>query len=167
MAESKIVPEELFRLFQEIVHAYTERNERIFPEMLNAEIEKRTDQSAPMLSLLETHVLDLIGRNKDIKAIDISSCLGITRGGISKIITRLSKKGYLETQEKMNNKKEVTLKLTPLGKVAFDAHEQLHNKMKMVWQNTFEQYSDNDKAVLDRFAKDALLVFRTTSASSK
>ncbi|MCB8815312.1 MarR family transcriptional regulator [Desulfosporosinus shakirovi] len=81
------------------------------------------------ITLTECHVIDCIERNPLINAIGISQKMNITKGGISKISSKLLKKKLIKIYRQEGNKKEIFYLLTPLGREVFLVHERLHEKL--------------------------------------
>lgn len=72
----------------------------------------------------EAHILEIIGDTKAITATDIARNLGITKGAISQVITKLFKKGLLRKENNINNAKSQGLHLTFNGQKVLAAHEE-------------------------------------------
>ncbi len=90
----------------------------------------------------EMHCIDNIGQLECPNVTKISKQMEMTKGGISKIISKLQKKGLIETYNNGENKKEKYFKLTLEGQKIFDAHKKLHQ----AWYNKEIQYFKNFKA---------------------
>ena len=75
----------------------------------------------------------------------------MTRSAISKITKKLIKKGFIESYQKPDNKKEIYFRLTEQGKVIHKVHEELH-----------KEFQERDKAVFDQVTEeqfDSMLSF--------
>ncbi|MBN2298876.1 MAG: MarR family transcriptional regulator [Deltaproteobacteria bacterium] len=77
----------------------------------------------------EIHTIDAIGRKRDINVTALAKILGITKGAVSQMISRLGKKGLVIRQKQGGNEKEVVVRLTPKGWKAYDGHERFHQDM--------------------------------------
>jgi DNA-binding MarR family transcriptional regulator len=81
----------------------------------------------------EIHTIQAIGNYPGTNITDLASRLGITKGTISPIVTKLAKKKFVLKLKGIENNKEVILRLTPKGQVAYHAHEmfeqQIHSKL--------------------------------------
>jgi DNA-binding MarR family transcriptional regulator len=75
----------------------------------------------------EVHVIDEIGKKNGETVTGLCKLFGVTKGAISQIVGKLSRKGYVTKVRNENYGKEIILSLTPKGKKAFDAHIQLHD----------------------------------------
>lgn len=117
------------------------------------------------ISLAECHVIDCIERNEMFNTTAIAKKLNITKGGISKITTKLIKKNMIEAYRLTNNQKEIYYRLKPLGRKVFKLHESLHKKAEEVFKNIFRAYSQDELEFVSRFLADTTSVIRTTIGS--
>lgn len=74
----------------------------------------------------EIHTVEAIGKQNGINVTELARVMGITKGGVSQMVTRLSKKGLVAKTKDGLNDKEVKLRLTPEGLKAFRGHENMH-----------------------------------------
>ena len=56
--------------------------------------------------------------------------LSITKGAVTQIADKLVKKGFVEKYKKADNKKEVYIKLTSDGEIAYKAHRSFHKQLE-------------------------------------
>ena len=75
----------------------------------------------------EVHVIDEIGKKNGETVTGLCKLFGVTKGAVSQIVGKLSKKGYITKVRNENYGKEIILSLTPKGEKAFDAHIELHD----------------------------------------
>lgn len=113
------------------------------------------------ISLAECHVIDCIERNEMFNTTAIAQKLNITKGGISKITTRLIKKNMIEAYRLTNNQKEIYYRLKPLGRKVFEFHETLHKDAAEVFKNFFRAYSQDELEFASRFLADITEAIRT------
>lgn len=106
------------------------------------------------VSLSECHVIDCIAKNSQINGIEIAKQLGMTRGGISKIATRLTNKNLITTYRDKTNQKKIFYKLTPLGEKVNEIHEQLHTKKILKIKSIASGYTEEEQDIILRFIKD-------------
>ena len=106
------------------------------------------------VSSTECHVISCISHEHQIIGIEIAKKLGMTRGGISKIVSRLTKKGLITTYQDEANQKKVFYKLTPLGEKVDKIHEQLHAKKNLKLQSIVSKYTEEEQEIILRFIKD-------------
>lgn len=106
------------------------------------------------ISLSECHVIACIAKNSQINGIEIAKQLGMTRGGISKIATRLTKKKLITTYRDETNQKKIFYKLTQLGEKVNEIHEQLHTKKNFQIESIASHYTEEEQDIILRFVKD-------------
>lgn len=82
-----------------------------------------TDQ---LLHHAEIHFIDAIGPEDGLNGTQAAQKLGITNGAVTQIANKLVTKGLLTKYRKEENRKEVFLKLTDQGIVAFENHRAFH-----------------------------------------
>ncbi|MEG6584263.1 MarR family transcriptional regulator [Dendrosporobacter sp. 1207_IL3150] len=117
------------------------------------------------ISLVECHVIDCIERNEMPNTTAIAQKLNITKGGISKITTKLIKKNMIEAYQLPNNQKEVYYRLTTQGRKVFELHVILHQEAKEVLRKFFSVYSQNELELINRFLADINATIRTTTGA--
>lgn len=102
----------------------------------------------------EIHTIQAIGHNSGINVTSLAQKLGITKGGVSQMISKLKKRGFINKVRSMDNDKEVLLILTGKGQKAFNGHEKFHYDMYMDFINYMNDISseqiDMFKAVLGK-----------------
>jgi DNA-binding MarR family transcriptional regulator len=96
----------------------------------------------------EIHTIQAIGKSTGINVTALAQKLGITKGGVSQMISKLKKRGFINKVRSMENDKEVLLILTPKGQKAFDGHEKFHYDMYM---DFVEYMSDINQEQIDMF----------------
>ena len=85
--------------------------------------------SGDLLHCSEIHTMMVIGKRPDINITDLAAALGITKSAISQMINRLAGKNLVEKRRNPDNDKEILLRLTPHGSIAYLGHEQYHAKI--------------------------------------
>jgi DNA-binding MarR family transcriptional regulator len=103
------------------------------------------------VTLSECHVIDYIGRNRLTNAVSIAHNLNISKGGISKITSRLLKKGFIELHRLEGNRKEIFFTLTPDGKKIFALHEKLHRRVQEKCRSLLHEFSPDELQTVRRF----------------
>ena len=99
----------------------------------------------------EIHCMEYIGENNDSNVTQLATSLYMTTSAISKLTKKLTKKGFVESYKKEDNKKEVYFRLTEKGKAINKVHEDLH-----------KEFQERDKAVFNQITEeqfDAMLDF--------
>lgn len=99
----------------------------------------------------EIHTIDIIGNLDDVNGVLIASKLEMTRGAISKIISKLNKKNVVDKYQLDDNKKEIYYKLTDYGKEIYNKHKVAHSD----WENRelefFNKLDKNEKETVNNF----------------
>lgn len=102
-------------------------------------------------------MIDLIGNYIGLNITQLAEKYGVTKSAVSKHISRLSKKGLVEKYKLIDNKKEVFIRLTPLGRVAFDGHIEFHKIQEAEYVVKFNNLNQRDKDLildfLDSYSK--------------
>lgn len=106
------------------------------------------------LSITECHVISCISSLKEANGINIAEKLGMTRGGISKIATRLIEKELITTYKEETNQKKVFYTLTPLGEKINMIHEQLHRENYNSLCTIANNYTLQEQDIIIRFIND-------------
>lgn len=99
----------------------------------------------------EIHTIQAIGNYPDINVSDLASKLGITKGTISPIVTKLARKKLVTKFKRGKNNKEVLLRLTPKGQVAYYAHEMFELQFRSRLFEVFEQATPENLEFLHEF----------------
>ncbi len=115
------------------------------------------------ISLAECHVIDCIERNEMFNTTAIAKELNITKGGISKITTRLINKNMIEAYRLTDNQKEIYYRLKPLGRKVFEFHETLHKEAENFFKKIFSAYSQDELTFASRFLTDITTAIHTTN----
>lgn len=115
-------------------------NERV----LEREYKIRTAGVLDDFTVSEMHCLDHIGRTELPNVTKLAQKMDITKGGISKMIKKLIKKGTIETYSAENNKKEIYYRLTPKGQEVFLAHEKIHNDWCLKESSFFDNFTETE-----------------------
>jgi len=76
----------------------------------------------------EIHTIMVIGIHKDVHISELARFLGVTRGAVSQMMTKLEKKGLIDKKIDPQNATRTLLSLTNKGKVTYYAHEQYHEE---------------------------------------
>lgn len=141
---------------QQAVERIIQHQQEDFTPQLMKQLRSELGRETPPLSITECHVLERINENPAITAAHIAEDTGLTRGGISKILTRLENKGYLKTAPKTDNRKELALNLSPLGEKASAVHRQMHIDNLQAWKKLLSARSEQEKKLIDTLLEDVL-----------
>jgi DNA-binding MarR family transcriptional regulator len=85
--------------------------------------------SGDLLYPSEIHIIEAIGKNHGNTVSEICQKFGVTKGAISQVVYKLSKKGLISKKRNPDFYKEIMLSLTAKGRRAFEGHEKLHKFM--------------------------------------
>lgn len=89
----------------------------------------RSFGTSQMLHQSEIHFIDAIGMGEGVNATQLSQKLGITNGAVTQLASKLLKKQLIVKYKKEHNKKEVFLRLTEEGTIAFENHILFHKEL--------------------------------------
>jgi DNA-binding MarR family transcriptional regulator len=89
----------------------------------------------------EIHTIQALGLHPDINVTALGTRMGVSRGAASQMVSRLAGKGLIEKYRLPDNEKEVRLRLTTEGGIAFHGHEAEHN---WVHRRIYERVGDLD-----------------------
>lgn len=123
-------------------------NDKIFPEIL------KYNSNLKDISITEFHVISCIGNEEKVNGIKLSKKTGMTRGGISKVVSNLIKKGLIISYKDGVNKKKIFYKLTPLGEMINEIHNNKHKERNKELMNKINKYTKQEKDIILRFIKD-------------
>lgn len=105
----------------------------------------------------EVHCMEYIEKNVDSNVTKLAESLFMTNGAISKITQKLIKKGYIESYQKPDNKKEIYFRLTEQGRAVYTIHEELHQEFqerdKAVFAQITEEQFDSALRFVDTYSK--------------
>jgi DNA-binding MarR family transcriptional regulator len=104
-----------------------------------------------MLYPREIHTIQAIGNYPNINVTDLADKLGITKGTISPIVTKLAKRKLVVKFKDSENHKEVLLSLTPKGEVAYHSHEMFEQQIRSRFFDMFEKATPENLEFLKEF----------------
>ncbi|WP_317368364.1 MarR family winged helix-turn-helix transcriptional regulator [uncultured Tyzzerella sp.] len=106
------------------------------------------------ISITEFYIISYIGKEEKINGINLSKKVGMTRGGISKAISSLTKKDLIISYKDTENQKKIYYKLTPLGKIIYEIHKCKNEERNKQIINKISQYNEQEKDTIIKFIKD-------------
>ncbi|MGG2016642.1 MarR family transcriptional regulator [Bacillus sp. S10(2024)] len=109
------------------------------------------------ISLSELHVIACIGQQGLMNVTTITESMGMTKGAISKICTKLFNKNFVEKMKMLNNQKEIFFRLTDKGREIYHAHETLHNQAEEAWLSLLDKYTKEELVVIQQFIADVTM----------
>ena len=99
------------------------------------------DFGTGLLHPSEIHTIQAIGDYPGLNVTALALRMGVSRGGASQMVSRLAGKGLIEKYRLPDNEKEVCLRLTQDGRVAFRGHELQHGWIR---QRIFDRLGNMD-----------------------
>jgi DNA-binding MarR family transcriptional regulator len=110
------------RLFQDIAAQFV-RVMNMYNALEKTPLDFGTNE---LLYPSEIHTIEAIGKNHGVNVTELGNTLGVTKGAVSQKIARLVRKGLVVKVKAPFSEKEVSLKLTDKGWMAFQGHEKFH-----------------------------------------
>jgi DNA-binding MarR family transcriptional regulator len=104
-----------------------------------------------LLYCSEIHTIMAIGKNPDINLTGLSQLLGISRSAITQMIGKLVKKDLVEKHRDPENDKEIKIRLSPRGTIAYLGHEQHHAKIYAGMKQKLGDLTDEQYSFIRRF----------------
>lgn len=77
----------------------------------------------------EIHTIEALGRHPGINVTELAAIQGITKGGVSQLIQKLEAKKMVIKMKNVASDREVYLKLTEKGMIAYKGHEDFHSRI--------------------------------------
>ncbi|MBC1337189.1 MarR family winged helix-turn-helix transcriptional regulator [Listeria innocua] len=101
----------------------------------------------------EVHCIEFIAKNEDPNVTKLAEAFYMTKSAISKITKKLMDKGYIESYQKPENKKEIYFRLTTKGAEINQVHDNLHQEFLDRDKVVFEDVSDKQYEEVLQFAE--------------
>ena len=79
---------------------------------------------------------------------DVANAFDVTKSAASQMVSKLSDKGFLEKLQAPHSNKEYRLRLTPLGRKVYDAHERFHGADKHELVKRLRSFSKEEVAAV-------------------
>ncbi|MDR2406244.1 MAG: MarR family transcriptional regulator [Deltaproteobacteria bacterium] len=117
------------------------------------------NNSAPVplygnLPTKESHVLVFIGRTPDITITDLATRFAVTKGAMSKTISKLSSMKFLGKSVSDESGREIKLSLTKKGQEVYEAHEARVRSNRAQMHKRFEHLSLSNIASIAMFLEE-------------
>ena len=125
--------------------------DRILAKMAAIEKTPRDFGSGDLLYRSEVHTLMAIGENPGTNVTDLAGHSGTTKSAVSQMVDKLSRKNLVEKYRSPDNDKEVFLRLTSRGRIAFLGHEQYHLKIHTRVEQRLRDMTDEEFRFLQEF----------------
>ncbi len=99
----------------------------------------------------EIHMIRIIKENEGINVTGIDDKLGVTKGAVSQMLSKLNKKGLIKKEVSSYNQSKLMLRLTPKGEIADFNHKEFHNKFDLLIENILKGASEENIKFLKEF----------------
>jgi len=106
------------------------------------------------LSASELHVVEAIGADRATTVTGLCRLFGVTKGAISQVVGKLSRRGYVEKARNPDFGKEILLSLTAKGRRAFTVHEAFHRAMDAEFVAFAGRYRAQELQVVEGFLQE-------------
>lgn len=140
-------------IFNQIIEILTKINKN--HDVINEKIKRVLNDSGISesvdLTIHERRTIRYIGEHKISNATSVASGLGITRGGMSKICSRLISKKLVTASQMEGNKKEIFYRLTGVGNQIYDALMEYHRNTENKCREIIDSYSKEQQTLLLEF----------------
>ena len=100
------------------------------------------------LSMSEIHTIEAIGNYPGANVTDLAEVRGVTKGALSKMLSRLEKAGFIRRYQYKDNKKEHYFQLTALGRKAYEGHYLFHESRSNVTHAKYKEYSEEERKLI-------------------
>ncbi len=98
----------------------------------------------------EIHMIHAIGKNSGINVTDLAAYLGITKGAVPKMVSKLKAKRLVESFRSSENRKEVYLRLTDEGRKAQRGYLQYHRDRNAYLKKFYNKLSGDDVELIKK-----------------
>ena len=115
------------------------------------------------LSLAEIHFLAAVAEHAPINGTALTQKLGLTKGGVSKMATRLLSKGMVVSERSEGNKKAQYYVLTTQGERATKIHAALHSVARGAIADALSVHSQEELKTFERIAKSISTAMEVSS----
>ena len=96
-------------------------------------------------------MLESLGYRSGVNVTEYAENHGITKGAVSQLVKKLERKGLVERYKNPTNQKEVLLKLTMKGEIAFHKHTLLHLQFAKEFFEEFENLTPEQTGLIIHF----------------
>lgn len=101
----------------------------------------------------EIHFIDAVEPGDGLNVSQLSEKLGVTHGAITQVADKLLKKRLVEKYKKEENKKEVYIRLTPDGEIAYENHKKFHEELNKKLVEYLDNLSETQMEALFGFLR--------------
>lgn len=101
----------------------------------------------------EVHAVHAIATDSSLKMGDLAEILGITKGAVSKMASKLEKKGLIRRYHYLDNRKDVYFQLTELGQAVLQGHEVYHQMREKRLYSSYKEITPEHAEIILSFLK--------------
>ena len=112
-----------------------------------------------LLYASEMTAIETLGYQPGLNVTEFAHKHGITKGAVSQLVKKLEKKGLVERHQSPSNRKEVLLKLTTKGEIAFHRHRLFHLQAAKEFFEKFENMPPENIAIITGFLEELESLF--------
>ncbi|MED1954187.1 MarR family transcriptional regulator [Brevibacillus centrosporus] len=112
---------------------------RFIQQLRKLERHPRTFGDGGALTPSEIHTIDAIGTEGSLLMSELAKRMGVTKGAVTQVITRLQAKELVERVHDPEDFRVVLVSLTEKGRSAYLAHQQLHESFYKELYAQFDQ----------------------------
>jgi DNA-binding MarR family transcriptional regulator len=99
----------------------------------------------------EVLMIESLGYRPNLNVTEFAERHGITKGAVSQLAKKLEKKGLVTRHKNPDNQKEVLLKLTTKGEIAFHQHTLLHLRFAKEFFDCFDSLKPEEIELILKF----------------
>ncbi|WP_286905604.1 methyltransferase domain-containing protein [Clostridium sp. UBA1652] len=111
----------------------------------------------------EIHMIKTIGDYPGIHSAELARKYGITRPVVHKTLQKLSERGLITKEDDPEDKKRYLIYLTEKGKIAYDAHEEYHDKYDKALFDFLDNTSSDKLESIKGFLEHAISLIQNHS----
>lgn len=131
---------------------------RLIMQLQRLERHPRTFGEAGPLTPSEIHTIDAIGCDEGILMGQLADRLGVTKGAVTQIVTRLEAKGLVKRASHPEDFRSIVVSLSEQGKSAYRCHEELHIN---IYNQVINQLDRQEIEVFERILEKLNRIFES------
>ncbi len=124
---------------------------RIISKAFEFEKVPRDYGTGDLLYHSEIHTIHAIGAKPGLNVTQLASILGVTKGAVSQVVSKLNKKGLVDRYKETKNNKQVLLALTQKGQTAYSGHVDYHKKIDGAFFTEIGRVTNEQIEFLEQF----------------
>lgn len=104
-----------------------------------------------LITASEIHTIEAVGNHPEANLTELAEARGMTKGALSKQLSKLEKSGHVRRYRTADNKKECYFELTELGTAAYEGHYIRHEKYDRQTHEKYRAYSKEERRLILEF----------------